>query len=177
MKPSDPGRREIETIMEQAERQAKKMNPPLDGEYTNYDFRPRKDHPGLQCVDSLAWMFYQIGLDAFHGKQSHPLAHESWADYGKTLNRGTANLFEWITAMSITRDDLQQWVDQEKITNKAKNLFLEWEKEKNEQKARDEQSGDRKIRCGNGRTHEGATRGHQGQTGRRESAKAQKVER
>jgi len=32
MKPSDPGRREIETIMEQAERQAKKMNPPLDGE-------------------------------------------------------------------------------------------------------------------------------------------------
>jgi hypothetical protein len=48
MKSSDPSSWEIETIMEQAERQAAKMQPPLTGEYVQHDFRPRKDHPGLQ---------------------------------------------------------------------------------------------------------------------------------
>src|SRR5437879_172077 len=42
MKSSEPSRWETETIMEQAERQATKMQPPLTGEYVQHDFRPRK---------------------------------------------------------------------------------------------------------------------------------------
>jgi hypothetical protein len=129
-----PSRLEIETIMEQAERQAAKMQPPLVGEYLNYDFRPRKNHPGLQCVDALAWTFYQLSLNVFRGIPCHPFATTAWADFSSTIKGEAAGPFEWITAMSITREDLKIWMDNEAITHKAKDIFLEWKQEKKKER-------------------------------------------
>jgi hypothetical protein len=155
--PSSPTRREIDKIMEQAERQAAKMEPPLTGEYLQYDFRPRKDHPGLQCVDSLAWMFYQVSLAAFCGTPCNPFATVAWDDFGTTLKGDVAGLDEWITAMSITRDDLKRWMDDEAKTHKTRDVFAEFE-EQLEGNSGKNQSRIRKVRRDNAQANRSATR-------------------
>jgi hypothetical protein len=95
MEKSDPARNEIETVMEQAEKVAARAG--LPGEYTNYSFRRRKDHAGLQCVDAIAWMSYQVsGLHAFYGTPIHPFADLGWSDLLSRNIGGVAGPFEWI---------------------------------------------------------------------------------
>lgn len=79
MKEGDERRREIETVMEQAEHLASDMG--RHGEFTNYSFRLRKEIPGLQCVDCVAWTTYQYALLAFRKKPLHPFAKIAWDDF------------------------------------------------------------------------------------------------
>jgi len=175
MEPRDPERREIEAIMEQAEHQARQAGFP--GEYINYDFRHRRDHPGLQCVDALAWMFYQISQHAFLATPCHQFAESAWKDYASTIKNEIAGPTDWITATSIRREDLKSWIEREKVSNKAKKIFLEWEKYKNEQEKQDgNKSRVRPVQRRDGEANFRSTRGNKGPTGRRKGSKEEKAE-
>jgi hypothetical protein len=63
-KPTDPRRREVEAMMELAESLALEDGK-KEGEFANYSFRHLKDNAGLQSVDMIGWISYQIGLRNF----------------------------------------------------------------------------------------------------------------
>lgn len=81
MKPSDPCRKEIETVMEQAEDMTGSK-----GDFTNFGFRERKLLPGLQLSDALAWTSYQYALQAFYEKPMVCDAQTAWKDFHEHLN-------------------------------------------------------------------------------------------
>src|ERR1019366_10517005 len=56
-KPGSLARKEIEEVMAQSEEITHSQ-----GLYANVNFRPRKIFPGLQCVDCLGWVSYQLAL-------------------------------------------------------------------------------------------------------------------
>jgi hypothetical protein len=129
MKPSDPHRQEIDVVMEQAERVANEFG--LVGEYTNYSFRHRKEIPGLQCVDCVAWTCYQYGLLMHRNKPLHPFAEAAWRDFcgHRSSPLKTGGLMDWFSAATIMRDDLQQWVNDELADGKSLARFKAWEQE------------------------------------------------
>lgn len=120
-------RKEIEDLMDQAEDAASRRGE--SGEFTNWGFRRRCDIPGLQCVDVIAWAIYQHGLLAFTRKPPHADAVTTWNDFSKY--RGG----RWGFDTTVTRDNLQKWVDAELEDGASLKAFDEWEGRK---KIRDE---------------------------------------
>jgi hypothetical protein len=127
MKPRDDCRKEIETIMEQAEWEAVKQG--RSGEFTNFGFRYRKDIPGLQCVDCVAWTTYQVGLLAFLKKPMHPLASIAWDDLRSRNEPHSSGPHDWLSAATVTRANLQKWIQDEIKDGKSIKRFKEWEAE------------------------------------------------
>jgi hypothetical protein len=109
MEKNDPKRKEIEEVMEQAGMVAEQIG--MAGEYDNYGFRRRKDLAGLQCVDAIAWTGYQIGLYSFHQIPLRPMAEMAWDDLLSRNNGNIAGPFEWLTAFSVSREQLDNWLD------------------------------------------------------------------
>jgi hypothetical protein len=82
------------------------------GHFSNFSFRRREDIPALQCVDLLAWSSYQVAHHHFFDKPLKPIADENYQgfrDFGD----------EWLTARSITRQDLRLWVERSVKTRDA----------------------------------------------------------
>jgi len=119
-----PCRVEIETIMQQAEAKATYYG--RVGEYTNFSFRRRKDIPGLQCVGAIAWTCYTQALSFFCGTPAPTLSFEAWRHYGGHLEADG-----WLKAFTITRDQLQDWVDREAASgNMTMKRLIQWEESK-----------------------------------------------
>lgn len=117
-----PRRSEIETIMQQAE--AKAVYHGRAAEYTNFSFRKRKEIPGLQCVDAIAWTCYTQSLSFFYGTPAPKLSADAWRHYG-----GHLEAQGWLQAFTVTRDQLKDWVKRERTTgNKTMERLAEWEK-------------------------------------------------
>jgi Protein of unknown function (DUF3800) len=121
--PSDKRRREVETVMEQAQWLSERRKVP--GDYSNYGFRKSTDIPGLQCVDAVAWVSYRYALYVFCKTPLPKFALESWEDFG-----GPKGESGWLSALTIMRDKLQNTVDMSIKTGKTKEFFKEWEEYK-----------------------------------------------
>jgi len=135
MKKGDESRHEIETVMAQAEYTATEKG--MAGEYLNYSFRQRKDVPGLQCVDCIAWTCYQFGQFIFRKKPLPPLAQIAWDDLCSRNGPGTvagikksSGPLDWFCAGAVTRSNLEQWIQKELADEESLNRFREWEKTK-----------------------------------------------
>ena len=127
MKPGDECRAEIEAVMMQSERGA--IEEGRAGEFVNFSFRLRKDIPGLQCVDCAAWTTYQYGLLAFRKTPLHPFAEIAWGDFCSRNKPHSSGPNDWFTAATVTRANLQKWIQDEIKDGKSIKRFREWEAE------------------------------------------------
>jgi len=115
-KPGDPVRKEIETVMQQAEDMTGNK-----GEFKHYTFRRRKELPGLQCADALAWTSYQYALKAFVKKPMTDDANAAWEDF-RAHSDG-----DWRSALTVTRVNLEELVRKERDTGASLTRFRAWE--------------------------------------------------
>lgn len=116
---------EVDTVMAQAERQSADRGRP--GRYINYSFRRREDVPALQCTDAIAWTCYQFSLFAMNKIPLSPIAQECWDDY---YDRGS----EWLYAGTMTKQQLQDWIDRELKDGRWRERFMAWEAEHSKSK-------------------------------------------
>lgn len=135
MKKGDECREEIETVMAQAERVASEKG--MAGEYVNYSFRQRKEIPGLQCVDAVAWTCYQFGQLIFRKKALHAFAQIAWDDLCSRNGPGTvagikksSGPLDWFCAGAVTRSNLEDFIQRELADGRSIQRFKEWEKSK-----------------------------------------------
>ncbi len=112
----DKRRREVERVMDQAEAEATEHG--HRGQYTNFSFRDRKDIPGLQCVDLMAWLHYQTAMHDFRAIPRHPLAEIAFQEYEKPPF--------FLHAVTVSRKNLQKWIADETRNPKAIKLLQKW---------------------------------------------------
>jgi hypothetical protein len=67
----------------------------------HYSFRDKKDVPGLQCADILAWTGYGMARLAFRSVPINKIADESFYDFSEYLSGN------WMNALSITKEALR----------------------------------------------------------------------
>ena len=111
---NSPRRREIDIIMGQLEE--------MLGERVYHSFRERKKIPGLQCVDFLAWVSYQLAKETVMNEPMHPLADEALKD----LERYREDE-RWFGVAFVTRPALEKWVRAEMAIGKAIPKLKEWQ--------------------------------------------------
>jgi hypothetical protein len=131
----DPCRAEIETVMEQGNRNLLERGFD-EGEYNHYSFESRRKFPGLQCADYVAWMAYQLGQLGFLKKPLHPFAELAWNGLTTNIHGDIAGPTEWITASTVLRKDLEKWMDDEMRDGKILRQFQRWELEDKNQQTR-----------------------------------------
>jgi len=135
MKEGDKGREEIETVMAQAEHIASEKG--MAGEYLKYSFQQRREIPGLQCVDCIAWTCYQFGHFVIRKKPLPPLAQIMWDDLcsrnGPSAIAGikkSTGPRDWFCAATVTRSNLEQFIQKELADGISLKRFKDWEKTK-----------------------------------------------
>jgi hypothetical protein len=134
MEKGEERRNEIETVMAQGEYVASEKR--MAGEYLNYSFRQRKDVPGLQCVDCVAWTCYQYGLLVFRKKPLHKLAEVAWDDFCSRNGPGiggaktSSGPLDWFCAGAVKREHLEEFIQKELANGISMRRFMEWEKAK-----------------------------------------------
>jgi hypothetical protein len=133
-------RREIEDVMDQAEEDAASKG--RIGEYANWSFRCRTDIPGLQCVDALAWCVYQYGTMVFCKKPLITDAKIAWDDFSTYLGG------KWQFDVTVTRENLKKWVEQELADGASMEKFKAWEERKLAGKNKHAKARTRKVRRG-----------------------------
>src|SRR5689334_19241031 len=113
-------RHEIDTAMGQLQ---ETLNQPV-----YHDFRLRKDIPGLQCVDYLAWLAYQMAMDCIQHTDLHPLAKEGLMDLENFYpgRRDERPAKKWWQVATIRPHDLKIWADSEMASGKSLQRFSEW---------------------------------------------------
>lgn len=110
---------EIDTVMAQAEAHARERGD--SGRYANYGFRKRQNIPALQCSDAIAWTCYQFALFAINKTPLSKVAQECWDDfYGHRNNT-------WLYAATMTREQLQDWIEREQRDGRGLERFRAWE--------------------------------------------------
>lgn len=125
---NDPARMEIERVMSYSERVAKEQG--RDGEYENYSFQLKKDIPGLQCADGIAWVCNRYALNAYKKAAFLPdRARVGWEYFGGPLaDQG------WLHAFEFTRKALSEYVAKEQADGRTLARFKKWESEEFEKK-------------------------------------------
>lgn len=113
--PGSECRKQIEEVMAQAEHIASNS-----GLYSNFSFRKRHQFPGLQCVDTLGWISYQVALRAFCKKPLVPDARIGWEDFRRHRNP------HWRVAGTIRRVDLERLVHDYRQNGVSRQFFEEW---------------------------------------------------
>jgi hypothetical protein len=107
-------KKEIEVVMAQAE----SIRP---GYYErHYSFRHRKDHPGLQCADLLAWSCYQFARSAALKLPTNLIARETFWDYDAFDNQ------RWLIAVTQKREDINEWAKKEMADPRSQKRRGEW---------------------------------------------------
>jgi hypothetical protein len=112
----DKRRKEVERVMGQAEAEAVEHG--HKGQYTNFTFKDRKNIPGLQCVDSMAWLHYQTAVHDFGGIPRHRLAEIAFQEYERPPF--------FLHAVTVNRKNLQKWMADEMKHPKAIKLLQKW---------------------------------------------------
>lgn len=138
MEKKDPARKEVETVLEQAEEAAHERNA-YYGEYTNVNFRRRETIAGLQCADLVAWTNYQMALKTFKGTPMHSLSETALADFDSMPSRsipGIHNVTDWNFSVTIGRNHLEEWVKKEFADGSSLVRFREFAEKKKALKAK-----------------------------------------
>jgi hypothetical protein len=123
MEKKDPRRKEIETVMALYESIAAEAK--HAGDYVNYGFRRSQDLAGLQCVDAISWVCYRVSLRNFQLKALHPLAVDPEKEFHKE---------NWLHLLTVTRENLQEWISKEMIDPKALEYFRKFTERKKNQR-------------------------------------------
>jgi hypothetical protein len=118
-------RKEIEEVMTYAERMAGDRGNP--GLFTNYAFARRKDVAGLQCADIVAWTCYRYSVLAFLKTPLNQCASTAWADF--VPSGTTAGTDDWLTALVLKKEALDDWVTRETTSGELIRRFQLWERE------------------------------------------------
>jgi hypothetical protein len=114
-------REEIDDLMGQA---CEWHNQPM-----YHDFKPRKQAPGLQCVDLIAWLTLQLGLNNFHNKPMEGLASECIADFENYYPTGNVPVNKkWFQVPTVQRLALEAWFDHEMRKGQSVSWFRDWYK-------------------------------------------------
>ncbi len=107
-------RREIETVMAQAE----SLRP---GFYEgHYSFRKRKEHPGLQCADLLAWSCYQFSRSPILGVATNLHAWQTFWDYDNFKEK------KWMVAVTQKKEDIRDWANLEIADTRSQERRRNW---------------------------------------------------
>jgi hypothetical protein len=132
MKPKDEARKEVETVMEQAEEEARDKRG-VEHEYSNFGFRPRATLPALQCADLVAWTNYNFTLEKFKNKPLHPFAKIAWDDFASMptgYSPSIPKVLDWNYAVTMKRGHLKDWAQKEIEDGRSLIRFREWEEKK-----------------------------------------------
>jgi len=132
MEPRDPARKEIVTVMEQSEEQARSQRG-VRHEYTRYDFHPRGASAALQCADLVAWTNYNFSLFKWRNKPVHRFASIAWDDFASMPSGYSPNIhedMEWNFSVVLKRDDLEDWAKRELADGRSLVRFREFEARK-----------------------------------------------
>jgi hypothetical protein len=91
------------------------------GLYANVNFRPRQTLPGLQCVDCLGWISYQLALHVFFDRPLVPDAQVGWDDFRHHRKDG------WRIAGAVKRHQIEQKVREYQEGGEARQFFDQWQ--------------------------------------------------
>jgi hypothetical protein len=92
-----------------------------------HDFKMRKHIPGLQCVDLIAWLTLQLGLNNFHAKSFHGLALECIEDFENYYPYGMVPVNKkWFQVPTIQRSALEKWFADEIGKGQSVPWFRDW---------------------------------------------------
>jgi len=128
MEESEPARIEIQNQMALNERV--NLERGISGAYTNYSFRNKKDIPGLQCADEIAWTCNRFSIYQFNGIELPKRAKTCWTGYECDLAEEG-----FVHAFTMTKPQLQKLVDAEMADGRIFERLRRWEKEDNERKS------------------------------------------
>jgi Protein of unknown function (DUF3800) len=137
MEPKDEARKEVETVMEQAEEEARSQRG-VEDDYTHFGFRRRGTLAALQCADLVAWTNYNFALEKFRNKPVHPFARLAWDDFASMpidASQSIHKVLEWNFAVTLKRNHLQEWAKKEIEDGRSLIRFQEWEARKKAQRA------------------------------------------
>lgn len=140
MEKKDPAREEIETVMEQAEEEARSQRG-FEYEYTNFNFRRRATLAGLQCADLVAWTNFNFSLRQWGTttKPMHPFAQITWDDFASMPHSSSPTIHkvvEWNFSVTLKTDRLRDWAQKEIADGRSLIRFQQWEERKKAIKAR-----------------------------------------
>ena len=127
MDEGSPERIEVGKVMKYSERASRENG--LEGVYEKYGFERRKDSPGLQCVDDIAWVTNRYALNKYHGEDIPLRASFGWHCYGGELGPDG-----WLHAFTFTKDALKRHVEDVFRDGRTIERFRKWEREDLEKK-------------------------------------------
>ena len=128
MEENDPARIEIQKQMALCER-VNKEECGVVGAYTNYSFRVKKDIPGLQCADEIAWACNRYSINLFEKIDLPARAEECWTGYGCDLAEAG-----FVHAFTVEKPQLEKLVAEEMADGRIFERLRRWEKEDSENK-------------------------------------------
>jgi Protein of unknown function (DUF3800) len=95
-----------------------------DGQSLAHDFQHRKQTPGLQCVDLVAWLTLQLGLNNFRNRPIEGLASECIKDFENYYPCGKVPVHKkWFQVPTVLKSPLKWWFE-----NTGKQWFKDWYK-------------------------------------------------
>jgi hypothetical protein len=107
-------RKEIEMLMAQFESVYPER---FEG---HYSFRKRKDVPGLQCADLLAWTCYARSRFTFNNVPMNEIARESFSDFSNHPDP------HWLDALTYEREALRTAISLDRSDVNAERMRREW---------------------------------------------------
>lgn len=127
MEPNAPARIEIEKVLAMCERANREQG--ACGDYTKYNFLDKKDIPGLQCADEIAWTCNRIALHQFNRISMPERAKRCWIGYG-----GPKGPDGFLRAFTVMKNQLQKVVADEIADGRTFVRIQRWEREDDEKK-------------------------------------------
>jgi hypothetical protein len=93
------------------------------GRKLDWDFKERKLIPGLQCVDLIAWLTLQLGLNNFRDKPIEGLASECIKDFENYYPSGKKPPNrKWYQVATVHKPQLESWAKNEQSLS----WFKDW---------------------------------------------------
>lgn len=127
MEEKDPARIEIQKQMALCERVSVERG--IIGAYTNYSFRLKKNIPGLQCADEIAWTCNRYSINQFEGIDLPERAEKCWTGYGCHLAEEG-----FVKAFTVGKPQLEKAVAEEMANGRVFERLRRWEEEDRENK-------------------------------------------
>jgi Protein of unknown function (DUF3800) len=127
-----PERIELEKVMKYSERASRENG--MEGVYEKYGFDRRRESPGLQCVDDIAWVTNRYALYRYHGEDLPLRANFGWQCYGGDLGPDG-----WLRAFAFRKEALKKHVEDTFRDGRTLERFERWKKEDEEERLRIQQ--------------------------------------
>ncbi|NDQ57957.1 MAG: DUF3800 domain-containing protein [Acidipila sp.] len=97
-------------------------------EKVQHDFKNRRTVPGLQCVDLIAWLTLQLGMNHFRGKLMEGLSSECIRDFENYYPAGYKRSpnEKWFQVATVPETNMRMWFKAEMKFGKSIPWFKDW---------------------------------------------------